>query len=103
MFCVTGPVTMRTSGVARRGDEGSAEALEVVERIGEGVDSSSQPLHEPGRLADREAAPTGAGRALQRARLGEMRLVRGGADRQRLGTRLARIFHMGHPIEIVPE
>jgi hypothetical protein len=33
MFLVTGPVTIRTSGMARRRDEAQAETLEIVERV----------------------------------------------------------------------
>ena len=57
MFFVTGPVTMQHVGMARRGDEAQAEALEVVERVVERVDFEFAAIAGAGiDLADRERA-----------------------------------------------
>jgi hypothetical protein len=75
-------------GVARRGDEAQAEALEVVEGVVEGVDLELAAVAGAGiDLADRQAAaeaPAAAGSSAPRARR-----ARRSSARRRLGQRRA--------------
>ena len=57
MFLVTGPVTMQHIGMARRGDETDAEALDVVIGVVERVDFEFASVAGSGvDLADRQAS-----------------------------------------------